>query len=80
MDAHFEASEKVNLPGIKKHLFVHADGVKIDPLFKKSTYFIYCIAGLNLLYRIFLNRRISFLEHCIHKEISYDETKEPVEY
>lgn len=61
MDTYFSAQEVVNIPGIKKHMFVHAEGVKVDPLFKKPIYFIYCLVGLSLLYRIFLNRRVSFL-------------------
>ena len=79
MDTHFDASETVNCPGIKKHMLVHADGVTVDPLFSKPIYFIYCLVGLSLVYRIFLNRRVSFLEHCIHKKIAYDESKEPLE-
>lgn len=77
MDSHFTANEEVNIPGIKTHILVHVDGTKIGLLLSKPIYFIYCLVGLGLLYRIFVNRRVSFLEYCLHKKISYDESREP---
>lgn len=79
-DTDSESSDQTNCPGLQECLFVYKDGTKIDPLFSKRIYYIYCMVGLSLLYRIFLNRRVSFLEHCIHKEITYDPSNEPIEY
>lgn len=72
MDTYYEATEEVRAEGSVKNFVVYADGAAVDPLLSKAVWLFYSLIGLNFLYRIFLNRRVAFLELCIHKEISYD--------
>ncbi|KAL4461997.1 hypothetical protein ABPG74_000842 [Tetrahymena malaccensis] len=64
-----------NCVGLKTTLLACQDGVKQDPMLSMTVYIIYCAVGLSLLYRVLLNRRVCFLEHCIHKRVIMDINK-----
>ncbi|EAR91176.2 transmembrane protein, putative (macronuclear) [Tetrahymena thermophila SB210] len=68
-------SEDQNCQGLKTTLLAYQDGVKLDPMLSVPVYIIYCLVGLSLLYRILLNQRVSFLEHCVHKKVYMDLNK-----
>ncbi|KAL4463009.1 hypothetical protein ABPG72_009472 [Tetrahymena utriculariae] len=70
----FECEQQIEAP-LKQNILVLAKNGKKDAMFNKFVYFVYSIAGLNLLFRILLNRRVPCVEYCLHKKIFIDPNK-----
>ncbi|KAL4460604.1 hypothetical protein ABPG72_001052 [Tetrahymena utriculariae] len=74
-DIYQSENEIQNCHGLKTTLLAYQDGVKLDPMLSLPVYIIYCLVGLSLLYRVLLNQRVCFVEHCIHKKVFMDKNK-----
>ncbi|KAL4461998.1 hypothetical protein ABPG74_000843 [Tetrahymena malaccensis] len=74
-DMYQSENEIQNCKGLKTTLLAYQDGVKLDPMLSVPVYIIYCLVGLSLLYRVLLNQRVCFVEHCIHKKVFMDLNK-----
>ncbi|KAL4476580.1 hypothetical protein ABPG74_010313 [Tetrahymena malaccensis] len=70
----FECEQQTESP-LKQNLLVISKNGKKDSMFNKFVYFVYSIVGLNLLFRILLNRRVPCVEYCLHKQIFVDPNK-----
>ena len=69
MDTYVEASEKVEHAKIKTNILVIDASAKVNPIFSKFVYFVYCAVGMSVLYRIFLNKKVAFLQYVVNKKI-----------
>jgi len=65
MDKEIEVSETVEHAKIKENILVVDATEKVNPIFSKFVYFVYCVVGLSLLYRVLLNKRVAFFQHVI---------------
>ncbi|EAS06943.1 transmembrane protein, putative (macronuclear) [Tetrahymena thermophila SB210] len=75
----FECEQQIEAP-LKQNILVLAKNGKKDAMFNKFVYFVYSIVGLNLLFRILLNRRVPCFEYCLHKKIFVDPNKKLSDY
>lgn len=65
MDIEIEVKETVEHAKIKTNILVIDTTEKANPIFSKMVYFVYCVVGLSLLYRVLLNKRIAFFQHVV---------------
>jgi len=71
-DKLYDAEEIVEKPDMKKCILVIDPSEKANKIFSSLAYSFYCVLGLSLLYRIFINKRIPYLQHSMHRKIYSD--------
>jgi len=71
-DQRYDAEEIVEKPDVKGCILVIDPSEKANKIFSLLAYSLFCVVGLSLLYRIFINKRIPYLQHSMHRKIYSD--------